>query len=297
MEFDHSTEVNSEAPSFFESYSQGPFHKIDRLMKFDPKRNIPEGIYLDNRFVKLKMSNLESLEIRQEDQPIMRGGSAHNISFFTLTCCSSQGEKTIPVAVKEYKNTRNGVEEIRKIRELQRMGISTFSPVMYLKTSKASYFFTKTNFNVTSLDRYNWEDLYNEGGVNYNISLDLLSGISKSLALIHSLGILHGDPQLKNFVVDTLGKVKLIDWEACYIHNKRSTEELAMKDLGILYKSCIGLYENSKNNVFKGKGIDSWSMFKRLVIDSYVIYLMEKNIYIDEEKLENILRKHLNITF
>ena len=262
------------------------------------KSYLSDGIYIDPSLERIK--DLDEVYIDRSSQVVLSGGSAHKISFLNLYYRSSEGENSVPVAAKSYYNSQNGALELLKMRKISTLGISTFLPLMFFKNQDCSYLFTKTNFSIVSLDRYNWGDLYDESSQNHNISKNMLEGIAKSLSMIHSLGVCHGDTQLKNFVVDFKGKVKIVDWEAAVFHKDMSIEELAIKDLSILYKSCIGLYGNAMNSLFKGKSIDSWNMFKYLIIEPYIISLMYRGIQIDEnfeKRLVNNIKRNLSINF
>ncbi len=280
-------------------FKSGEFSSINKVLESSVNKiYLPDGIYVDPSLDRIR--DLEEIRVDRSSQVVLSGGSAHKVSFLNLYYRNHNGEYSIPVASKFYSQNQSGAKELLKMRKVSSLGISVFPPLMFLKYQDHAYLFTKTNFSVVSLDRYNWGDLYDESSNNHDTSKAMLEGIAKSLSKIHSLKICHGDSQLKNFVVDLKGKVKIVDWEASVFRKNMNIEELAVKDLSILYKSCIGLYENATNSLFKGKSISSWNMFKYLIIEPYIISLMYMGVKLDkdfEDKLISNMKTVLSVSF
>ena len=165
--------IKSNPIEHLSNFSTGPFLSINRVVESGIRKSyLPDGIYVDPSLDRIR--DLEEIYVDRSSQVVLSGGSAHKISFLNLYYRSHEGENSIPVASKFYSSNQSGALELLKMRKINSLGISTFLPLVFCKNQDCSYLFTKTNFSIVSLDRYNWGDLYDESSQNHNVSKDLL---------------------------------------------------------------------------------------------------------------------------
>ena len=113
------------------------------------------------------------------------------------------------MAVKPTKNQAALLGELAMFQYLEELGMPTFKPTSFLftDTTKANHLLTRFEKPISTMDTVEWEEL--EADEKW-FQLDFAV---KTLALLHSELLFHGDLEFKNVGFDERGDLIIIDPE------------------------------------------------------------------------------------
>ncbi len=213
---------------------------------------------------------------------LIRGGSAHNVSFglADVRNPTSGTPSTIRVAIKTFDNAAFATRELANNLTVLERGFASTNPMFGIFDSSHGYIITPARMDVQPLDTEPWHQFNSSDLEVREHFVSRLDQVAKLLADLNSKGINHSDSQIKNFWVSNYdGTIEAIDWEAANISDLPVLPEVLLKiaidDLRILFSSLNGDYKDSQLDVFTGPKQGRWSQFKAYVLEPYISRLSE----------------------
>lgn len=226
--------------------------------------------------------------------------SAHQVFFGKLVGPAGEARVAVkPFTKRDDGNTapyRKVIQEWANTNAARSRGFGAFAPIGFIPTSEGGYMITERRDDVDPMDGVDWEGALNDPDREDLITE--LKEVAPLLANLHHNGITHGDPQIKNFVIDQRGAVDAIDFESAHIqpHGEQPADTDGLlrrtrRDLIVLFSSLargtadagIGLLSNMTPQA-------QLSYYKELVLNPYVetrLKLMED--VADETQHESVI--------
>lgn len=254
--------------------------------------NGKEGVYILPRWEGYK---IEALGQRRSGRDLLpRGSSAHNVSFCTAELRTPQGTTIdMVVAVKTFNQGISAINDaLINAIALQR-GIPTSDPIAVIVESKKDtsnkrvepekrrgFIVAKARKDIQALDTEPWHQFETGSPEVREYFTHRLMQISQSLADLHSVGITHGDPQIKNFWAVNTDEVEPFDWESARISSStfepERIAEIALSDLETLFRSLTNQIDTSPIPAIQGPAKSQWEQFKQLILDPYEDELLNR---------------------
>ncbi len=295
--------------------------KPQRLLDLeDSAMSSREGVYILPRWERYK---IEALGQRRGGQDLLpRGSSAHNVSFCTAALRTPQGTTIdLVVAVKTFSQSASAINDASINAIALQREILTSDPIAVIvegrkdigdkkaePEKKRGFIVAKARKDIQALDTEPWHQFQTGSPEVKAYFAHRLMQISQSLADLHSAGITHGDPQVKNFWAVNTGEVEPFDWESAKISSStfepEQTAEIALSDLETLFRSLTNQIDTSPIPAIQGPVKSQWEQFKQLILDPYEDELLNRlgknELQADQiidsiDELERNLMARLNI--
>lgn len=193
--------------------------------------NIVDGVYLSpNAFSKdvsaEALPRFVGVELVAGAQ-LGAGDSQHGVLFGDIVVDYVGQRSKVKSAIKPFL-TESGAarHEYDSLVAAKEMGFDTFEPIALAKDGDTMYLITRRRGEVESLDNANWTIVPSDQAAYEAEVVPNLHFIAQSMAKMHAKGLIHGDPQIKNFARSDTGNLVVIDLESAKI--ARNSEEHAL---------------------------------------------------------------------
>ena len=181
-----------------------------------PKVSLTPGIYLSPGIISFAEDNYgarpDSFTFMTQPGHRLGREKSHNEVFFGKLLSHWESEEAIlesQVAVKPTKNRAALLGELAMFQYLEELGMPTFQPTSFLltETTEATHLLTRFEKPVATMDTVEWDELESE---EKWMQVDFAV---KTMALLHSELLFHGDLEFKNVGFDERGDLIIIDPE------------------------------------------------------------------------------------
>jgi hypothetical protein len=246
------------------------------LISYRVDRSVANRLYTSSSDIAQELVTLPDLLISRTS---IAETSAHKVFFAVLT----DGDTKLRIAVKPFEQEpEKAITEWANTLLARSRGFQAFAPIGFLIHEGVGYAITKRQDDIEPMDNAEWSAALFDPETHGAMLNDLLK-VGPALARAQAKDCFHGDPQLKNIVINQDGTVHFIDWESA----------IFLKDSKAIWSATDGTVDHVTNNTakdlkvlfgslarsVKDKGVGfldnltpqaQWSYFRELIVTPYL---------------------------